>query len=68
MNSKDFLKAGPVCRMLNVSKQTLYDWHFKGKLVPKYIDPVNKYRFYSPEQIKKFKLEYKRNSRGWYKR
>jgi DNA-binding transcriptional MerR regulator len=31
--------------------QTLIDWEKAGRLVPAYRNPLNGYRYYSPEQV-----------------
>ena len=40
--------------ILNVSKTTLRSWHKKGKLVPAYVHPLTKMRFYNKGDVIKF--------------
>ena len=39
--------------LLNVTKGTLYNWHKNGKLVPSYVNPLTKRRYYLRENVDK---------------
>lgn len=47
----DKLTIGQIAKLLNISPDTLKHYEKKELIIPKYIDPNNSYRYYSPEQL-----------------
>ena len=45
------LTIGQTAKLLNISPDTLKHYEKKELITPKYIDPNNSYRYYSPEQL-----------------
>ena len=45
------LTRSQYARAAGVAMQTLIDWEKAGRLVPAYRNPLNGYRYYSPEQV-----------------
>jgi hypothetical protein len=46
-----YLTRGAFARAAGVSTNTLVAWHKAGTLIPAQVDPVNGYRYYTPEQV-----------------
>jgi MerR HTH family regulatory protein len=45
------LTRSQYARAAGVAMQTLIDWEKAGRLLPAYRNPLNGYRYYSPEQV-----------------
>ena len=45
------LTRSQYARAAGVAMQTLIDWEKTGRLLPAYVNPLNRYRYYSPEQV-----------------
>ncbi len=48
-------KANEVAKIIGVDKQTLFNWEVAGKIPKAKRDPMNNYRYYTDEDIKKLK-------------
>jgi DNA-binding transcriptional MerR regulator len=48
-------RANEVAKILGINKQTLFNWETSGKIPKAKRDPMNNYRYYTDEDIKKLK-------------
>lgn len=58
-----YLTRAAFARAAGVSLNTLLAWHKAGRLVPAYIDPVNGWRYYTPEQLPQTRTARQRRTR-----
>ena len=48
-------RANEVAKILGINKHTLFNWETSGKIPKAKRDPMNNYRYYTDEDIKKLK-------------
>ena len=48
-------RASEVAKILSINKQTLFNWESSGKIPKAKRDPMNNYRYYTDEDIRKLK-------------
>jgi len=53
-----YVLVAEACRILGVCRQTLYNWHKNGRLVPE-VHPITKIRMYDKRDLDTFLLDKK---------
>ena len=56
------LTTGEMAKRIGVSPITIRNWHKSGKLIPEYIDPDTKHRYYTEEQVYEYNKSLKKSS------
>lgn len=54
------LTTGEIAKRIGVSPITIRNWHKSGKLIPEYIDPETKHRYYTEEQVYQYHKDLKK--------
>ncbi|OGS17155.1 MAG: hypothetical protein A2219_03980 [Elusimicrobia bacterium RIFOXYA2_FULL_50_26] len=53
--AKKFFNLAEVCKQLQITRNTYYNWEAAGKIPKARRDPMNNYRLYTFKQIMKLK-------------
>lgn len=56
------LTTGEMAKRIGVSPITIRNWHKSGKLIPEYIDPDTKHRYYTEEQVYEYNKSLKKTA------
>ncbi|MCX5782807.1 MAG: MerR family transcriptional regulator [Elusimicrobia bacterium] len=54
-NEKKYYSLAEVCEILQISRNTLYNWETAGKIPKPKRDPMNNYRIFEKQDIDKLR-------------